>query len=235
MNSSIMTLLIAGILSLGIVVATPLNVANAADKTINCNDDDGCKINFKGKNNVDIIIGGAGQQGEQGEKGEKGDKGDTGEAGPEGPQGPQGEQGEQGEKGEKGDTGEQGPQGEQGPAGEDGQDGTTLDEDTVNGINELTGKLDIINEIIDAYENGTLGVPTEVEEPQENETDDEPIPTNDTDTEPEPLPDNDTDTEPEPLPDNQTDTTPNGTSGNNSSEIEDIPANETGVLTNETN
>ncbi len=195
-KQSIVAIIVASIMLVGFMVSTPMQTAFAADKTINC--EDGCKINFKGKNDVDIEFGGIGQQGEKGDKGDKGDQGEQGEQGPEGPEG---------------------PEGPQGPPGENGEDGTEIDEDTMNRINELTGKIDVLNEIIASYENGTLGVPTEVEE-EENETDTEPEPPVDNGTTTEPPVDNGTTTEP-PI-DNGTTTEPpvdNGT-GTNSSEVE---------------
>ena len=125
-TKTITSLLLAAIIASGFVAYSPLQNAFAVDKTINC--EQGCKINFKGKNDIDIQFAGTGS----GEKGDKGDKGDTGEQGPQGEQGLQGEVGPQGEQGVQGPEGPQGPQGpagfngtqgEQGPAGINGTQG----------------------------------------------------------------------------------------------------------------
>lgn len=182
MNRTITTFIIAAILAAGFIISVPLQNTFAADKTINC--EDGCKINFKGKNSIDIQFGG-------------------------------GSAGQQGEKGDKGETGDQGPKGDKGDPGDDGKDGkdaeSQFDEDTVNRVNELTGKIDVLNEIIQSYENGTLGVPSEVEEPENppvvNETQ-PPVVDNgtviDNGTTTNPPGENNTNPVPEPLPDNGT-------------------------------
>jgi hypothetical protein len=144
-------------------------------KTIDCTGEHGCKVNFKGKTSVDMIFGGA-------TKGDKGDKGD------------------QGDPGAKGDKGDQGDPGENGKDGKDAE--PQFDEDTVDRVNELTGKIDVLNEIIAGYENGTFGVPSEIEDNGDNETETPPVVDNGTTTE------NETTTEPLPPIDNTTTTEP---------------------------
>lgn len=131
----------------------------AADKTIDCKNKD-CQLNFKGKNNIDVIIG----SGQQGEKGDKGDAGETGpagaqgvqgEAGAQGPQGPQGEQGPAGEQGAKGDTGDQGPQGEQGPPGPEGPQGPAGQASNGTIISEQD--YNDLQTVLTMLRNGTLG------------------------------------------------------------------------------
>ena len=94
--------LIAAIALAAMVIPT-YQIALAADKTINC--DNGCKINFKGKNDVDIVIpaGGTGTQGEKGDKGDKGDTGDPGAPGQDGTDGTDGQDGKDAELSEESD------------------------------------------------------------------------------------------------------------------------------------
>jgi hypothetical protein len=191
---------IAAILSLGIIVMSPLNIANAADKTINC--EPGCKINFKGKNNVDIQFGGAGQ-------GEKGDTGETGQQGEVGPAGEQGIQGETGAAGLDGVNGTNGVNGTQGPEGPQGPAGTAA-----NGTIISDQDYSDLQTVLQMLRNGTLSaeiteVPPIVEPPVDNGT--APV-DNGTIPIPEPNPD-------EPPVDNGTNvdngtTTDNGTSNN---------------------
>ncbi len=130
------------IITLAMIVPSSNNIALAADKTINC--EDGCKINFKGKNDIDIKFGGgSGTVGPQGPAGEQGEKGD---------------QGEQGVPGEDGAQGEVGPAGPQGAAGEDGAAGqdANLTEDQVNTLQFVQDNRDSIETIIEMLNNGTL-------------------------------------------------------------------------------
>jgi hypothetical protein len=135
----------------------PSNIAVADSKKIDC---DGCTLKFKGKNEVVITFPSAGGSGE------KGDKGETGDTGPAGPQGDKGDKGDTGETGAQGPAGDQGAQGEQGPKGDTGAAGgggnETLTDEQIDAIDYINVNLDTLAEIIDAWNAGTLGVPSEV-------------------------------------------------------------------------
>ena len=134
--------LIAAIALAAMVIPT-YQIALAADKTINC--DNGSKINFKGKNDVDIVI----------------------------PAGGTGTQGEKGDKGDKGDTGDPGAPGQDGTDGTDGQDckDAELSEDQTTALNFLTENQDSLSTVIEMLNNGTLGASIdEVPDNGNNET-----------------------------------------------------------------
>jgi collagen triple helix repeat protein len=197
------TLLLATIAT-GFIVSTPLQTY-AADKTINC--EDGCKINFKGKNDIDIKFAGAGS-GPQGEKGETGDKGDQGEVGPQGEQGIQGEKGDQGEQGLQGEPGPMGPPGEQGAQGETGPAGPVGPAGNAsNGTIISAQDYDDLQIVLQMLRNGTLG--SEVTEVVNDTTTQPPV---DNGTTTNPPVDNGTIQIPEPV-ENQTNTD-NQTNGN---------------------
>jgi len=187
MKKTILTstaIVLAVIISMVMIPSNTLATSKKdGDKDINC---DGCKLRFSGKNDVTITFpsGGGGAAGQQGPEGPQGP---AGEQGPAGPQGAQGEQGLQGEKGDQGPAGDQGPQGEQGPQGDTGPAGgggnQTLTNEQIDAVDYVTVNFDTLKEIIDAWNEGTLGVPSEVSgNVTENENETAPPVSNETET-----------------------------------------------------
>lgn len=72
---------------------------------------------------LEVALGGVGEQGPPGPEGQPGPPGPQGEVGPQGPPGPAGPQGPQGDPGPQGQQGLQGPPGPQGPPGAQGPQG----------------------------------------------------------------------------------------------------------------
>ena len=187
MHKTLLTLsIVLTIATIGMMMM-PHNIAQATsskkdgDKDINC---DGCKLRFSGKNDVTITFPSNAGGGAAGAQGPEGPAGPAGEAGPEGPAGPQGAQGEQGPQGEAGPAGDQGVAGEQGPKGDTGVPGgngnQSFTDEQMDAVDYVTVNFNTIKEIVDAWNAGTLGVPSEVEgnvtETPANETTTTPAP-----------------------------------------------------------